>query len=145
MRLAVIIACALLVACAATDAAPKRKPGAPHASTHEPVEYGHRADVMRFAAEVAGRQGMELAWVEAQLASARLLPRVQKLVMPPPAGTAKDWQAYRARFIEPAGRPAEIARRQGDLRFGDRAAGTRDRVLCAKGTAGAAQQDFCAS
>ena len=32
---------------------------------------------------------------------ARYLPVVARLIMPPPAGTAKNWAAYRARFIEP--------------------------------------------
>ena len=36
-----------------------------------------------------------------QLADARKLALVQRLVMPPPAGTAKNWAAYRARFVEP--------------------------------------------
>ncbi len=63
--------------------------------------YGARSDVRRFAAEVAARRGLPRAWLAAQLAQARKLQAVRKLVMPAPAGTAKDWQAYRARFVEP--------------------------------------------
>jgi membrane-bound lytic murein transglycosylase B len=100
MRLAVVIACALLVACAATDAAPKRRTSARPAPAADLVEYGRRDDVMSFAAEVAQRRGMDPQWVEQQLAHARFVPAVARLVMPPPAGTAKDWQAYRARFVE---------------------------------------------
>ena len=40
-------------------------------------------------------------WVAAQLAQAHRLPAVQKAIMPPPAGTAKNWAAYRERFVEP--------------------------------------------
>ena len=54
-----------------------------------------------FAAEVAERRGMDAAWLRGTLAQAQRLTAVQKLIMPPPAGTAKNWAAYRARFIEP--------------------------------------------
>ena len=63
--------------------------------------YGRREDVLRFAAEVAARHGLEQATLERQLAQARKLPSVQRLIMPPPAGTAKNWAAYRDRFVEP--------------------------------------------
>jgi membrane-bound lytic murein transglycosylase B len=64
--------------------------------------YGARPDVVAFAQEVAQRRGLDPAWVQAQLAQARLVPAVQRLIMPPPAGTAKNWAAYRARFIDRA-------------------------------------------
>ena len=63
--------------------------------------YGRRDDVLRFAAEVAARHGLEPATLERQLGEARRLPTVQRLIMPPPAGTAKNWAAYRDRFVEP--------------------------------------------
>jgi membrane-bound lytic murein transglycosylase B len=63
--------------------------------------YGRRDDVLRFAAEVAARHGLEPATLERQLGEARRLPSVQRLIMPPPAGTAKNWAAYRDRFVEP--------------------------------------------
>ena len=65
------------------------------------VTYGTREDVMRFAGEVAERRGLEPAWVEAALNRARYIPSVVRLIMPPPSGTAKNWAAYRARFVEP--------------------------------------------
>lgn len=64
------------------------------------VTYGRRDDVMAFADEVAQRQALDPDWVRAQLASARYLPTVARLIMPPPAGSAKNWAAYRARFVE---------------------------------------------
>lgn len=65
------------------------------------VTYGQRDDVMRFGAEIAERQGLDIVWVQAALQRAHFVPTVVKFIMPPPAGTAKSWAAYRARFIEP--------------------------------------------
>jgi membrane-bound lytic murein transglycosylase B len=99
-----------LVLCAAfastVQARPAKKArGKPAAVRHdaEPdvVTYGRRDDVQRFAAETAAELGLDRAWVESTLAQARYLPVVAKLIMPPPVGTAKNWAAYRARFIEP--------------------------------------------
>lgn len=89
-----------------------RKPTAAARADDAPdvVTYGRRDDVMAFADEVATRQGLDAAWVRQQLAQARYLPSVARLIMPPPAGTAKNWAAYRARFIEPT-------RVQAGLRF----------------------------
>jgi membrane-bound lytic murein transglycosylase B len=104
---------AVLVACATpthdAEAAKKRtahpaaRPTAPVRSDDapEPFTYGRRDDVLRYAAEAAAAQGLDPAWVEAQLAQARFQPTVTRLMMPPPAGTAKNWLAYRARFVEP--------------------------------------------
>ena len=63
--------------------------------------YGTREDVMRFADEAAQRQGLEADWVRESLSRARFVPTVARLIMPPPAGTAKNWAAYRSRFVEP--------------------------------------------
>jgi membrane-bound lytic murein transglycosylase B len=65
------------------------------------VTYGRRADVMDFGAALAERQGLDPAWVRAALEQARFQPNVARFIMPPPAGTAKNWAAYRARFVEP--------------------------------------------
>ena len=79
-----------------------RKPAAVRTDADpDVVTYGRREDVQRFAAETAEGLGLDRAWVEAALAQARYLPTVAKLIMPPPAGTAKNWTAYRARFVEP--------------------------------------------
>ena len=65
------------------------------------VAYRARTDVRQFADEVAQRRGLPRAWLVAQLAQARRIAAVQRLIMPPPAGSAKNWAAYRARFVEP--------------------------------------------
>ncbi|MGE4052850.1 MAG: lytic transglycosylase domain-containing protein, partial [Piscinibacter sp.] len=74
-------------------AAPRRE--------EELLPYGAREDVMRFADEVAQRQGFDPTWTRDALSRARQVPAVQRLIMPPPAGTAKNWAAYRSRFVEP--------------------------------------------
>jgi membrane-bound lytic murein transglycosylase B len=71
--------------------------------------FGARPDVLAFAAEVAERRNLPPEWLAAQLAQARRIETVRKLVMPPPAGTAKNWAAYRARFIEPLRIDAGVA------------------------------------
>lgn len=65
------------------------------------VSYGSREDVQRFADEIAQRQGFDAAWTREALGRARFVPAVARLIMPPPAGTAKNWAAYRGRFVEP--------------------------------------------
>ena len=77
------------------------KPRAQDDNAPDAVTYGQREDVMRFGAELAQRQGLDPAWVQARLAEARFVPNVAKFIMPPPAGTAKNWAAYRSRFVEP--------------------------------------------
>jgi len=93
-------------ACAATPRKPARPGAKPPVvarddSAPEAVTYGRREDVLRFGAEIAERQGLDPAKVQAALAAARYQPRVAKLIMPPPPGTAKNWAAYRSRFVEP--------------------------------------------
>ncbi len=89
---------------APADAAPRARPAASAVRSDQApdvVTYGRREDVLRFAAEVAELHQLDRAWVEAALAEARFQPTVARLIMPPPAGTAKNWAAYRARFVEP--------------------------------------------
>ena len=74
------------------------KPGAKAADSNA---YGQRNDAMALADLLAERHDLPPDWARAQLAQARQLPVVARLIMPPPAGTAKNWAAYRARFIEP--------------------------------------------
>ncbi len=72
-----------------------------HDSAPDAVTYGGRDDAVALADLLAERHGLDPAWTRAQLAQARYQPAVARLIMPPPAGTAKNWAAYRARFIEP--------------------------------------------
>jgi membrane-bound lytic murein transglycosylase B len=83
-------------AAAATTAVAARADSAP-----DDVIYGSREDVQRFADEVAVRHGINAAWLREHLAGARYKPVIARLVMPAPPGTAKNWAAYRDRFVEP--------------------------------------------
>ena len=88
---------------------PKAKPKAKPAAAAQPVStaapaaprYAGRDDVIAFAGALAERRGWPVAWVETQLGLARRTAAVERLIMPPPAGTAKNWFAYRDRFVEP--------------------------------------------
>jgi len=66
-----------------------------------PSYYASRDDVQRFAAGVAERHALDPAWVQRQLAQARLQPAVRRLAMPAATPAAKNWAAYRDRFVEP--------------------------------------------
>ena len=65
------------------------------------VTYGLREDVVRFAEGVAERRELDVEWVKQALAQARFIPVVTRYIMPPTTGAAKNWNAYRARFVEP--------------------------------------------
>jgi membrane-bound lytic murein transglycosylase B len=51
--------------------------------------------------DAAQRLQLDPIWVQNTLAHAQRLPSVERLVLPPSSPTAKNWAAYRARFIEP--------------------------------------------
>ena len=63
--------------------------------------YGTREDVLRFAEAVAARRGLDADWLRSALAQARFQPLVTRYIMPTANGAAKNWAAYRARFVEP--------------------------------------------
>jgi len=88
-----------------STAAKKKKHGKQNAARDDDAPdsfvYGRRDDVLAFAAQVAEERGLDPAWVETQLAKARYQPSVAKAIMPGPPGSAKNWAAYRARFVEP--------------------------------------------
>lgn len=71
------------------------------ASAAEPRTYADHPAMIAFADELTERHGWPAGWARQALSKARFLPRVTQLIMPPPAGTAKNWAAYRDRFIEP--------------------------------------------
>ena len=100
LALSLLFSTALLLGAAPLAFA--KKPAARHSDdAPDLVTYGRRDDVMAFGAELAERRGLDAATVQAALQRARYVPSVVKFIMPPPAGTAKNWAAYRSRFIEP--------------------------------------------
>jgi membrane-bound lytic murein transglycosylase B len=101
---------ALCVALQPAMAKKPRKPAPVRTDTApDQVTYGEREDVMRFAGEVADRHALDAAWLRSALAQSRFIPSVTRFIMPPPAGTAKNWQAYRSRFVEPTRLRAGVA------------------------------------
>lgn len=96
---------ALVTGCAAHRSADAQNSSAKPAqkrSTHT-TPYGQRADAQQWAADIAQRHQLELTWVRKQLAQARFLPQVPRLMTPAPktTTTARDWGNYRSRFIDP--------------------------------------------
>lgn len=78
-------------------------PAASAAPAADSAAYVARDDVMQFADQVAEQHRLDPGWVRKQLARAKFVPSVVRLIAPPAAnGTARDWAAYRARFVEPA-------------------------------------------
>jgi membrane-bound lytic murein transglycosylase B len=63
--------------------------------------YGRRADIVQAAQTIAQEHELESAWVEGVLARARFVAQVAQLIMPGATPAAKNWAAYRARFVEP--------------------------------------------
>ena len=91
----------LLLSITATVCLPALAQSAPRAAAVERPPYSQRDEVQRFAEALAARRPeLDAAWVREQLGQARYVPAAAQLIMPPPAGTAKNWAAYRARFVE---------------------------------------------
>ena len=76
---------------------PKRQSSAPAAG----ASYAKRPDAMAWAERVAQENQLDSKWVKAQLAQAKLIPSISKLILPPAQVSQKNWAAYSARFIEP--------------------------------------------
>lgn len=91
----------LLVLAAAPDAHAARKPHRPAPKAPAPQPLGPRPELIAFADELAAAQGWDAAALREQLSQALDLPRVKQLILPAATGTAKNWAAYRDRFIEP--------------------------------------------
>lgn len=73
------------------------------------AHYGEREDAMAWAEAVAASTDLPRAWVRAQVSQARRQAAVIRAVTPAPAGSEKNWGAYRARFIEPVRTRAGLA------------------------------------
>ncbi len=86
---------------ASRPARQKAAPGIPLASS---------AQTQAWVQDAAQRLQLDPIWLQSTLAQAQRLPSVERLVLPPSSPTAKNWAAYRARFIEPI-------RIQAGLRF----------------------------
>jgi membrane-bound lytic murein transglycosylase B len=63
--------------------------------------YVAREDARLWAQDAAKRLDLPEAWLQKQVAQAQRITVIEKLVLPPATPAAKNWAAYRARFIEP--------------------------------------------
>ena len=96
-----VLSCAL---CSPGHAAstPARKKAASRTAVLTGPAYARRADVMAQVADMARRRDLDPRWVRKIVGQARYIPSVVRLITPPARGVAKNWRAYRERFIEPA-------------------------------------------
>jgi len=97
------------------NTAPRRaKPNTNAAQAAMPAAAGllfsESSAAMDWSSQAAERLRLDPQWVRKHLGQARRLPSVERLVLPPSNPAAKNWAAYRARFIEPQ-------RIQAGLRF----------------------------
>lgn len=91
------------------QAAPAKSPSRPAANQRSAREaprrtgtpYASRSEAVEFADSLAERRGLDRDWVRRMVGEAQNLPVVTRLAAPPPAGTPKNWRAYRSRFIDP--------------------------------------------
>ena len=69
---------------------------APKAHAH-----GDTPEVLALAERIAQTHDLPAPWVRRQMAHALRLDSLSALVLPPATPSAKNWQAYRERFVEP--------------------------------------------
>ena len=77
-----------------------KKPTAAQRAVAGP-RYATRDDAMQAADEIAQKLQLDRATIRHTIGEARFMASVAKAVLPPPPGVAKNWNAYRDRFIEP--------------------------------------------
>ena len=97
-----LLSCSLAVQASDTKKKPKSK--SPKATATSPATgptYTKRQDVNEWAEQMAKSSQLDVKWVKAQLAQARFIPSIPKLILPPIQISKKNWNAYQARFIEP--------------------------------------------
>ena len=97
--------CLFLMLCAPGFAtAAQHKNQKPHKASKTKVligkAFGNTVAVKALAQRLSAERQLPKAWVQQNIATAHLLPQVQQMVLPPNAPTAKNWQAYRARFLQ---------------------------------------------
>jgi len=96
-----IFAIIFVAVCAVSTGVKAEKHPKKSHKTAASVPYAARTDVMAFADALAQREGMDRQWLRQSLAQAHKVARIRTLMLPATHVQAKDWQAYRARFIDP--------------------------------------------
>ncbi len=95
------------------------KKSAPHrhgaktgqAGSRKPIDktYADHPLASAWASEAAERLSLPAAWLRQHIGKAHRLPLVEQLILPAPNPAAKNWAAYRERFIEPRRVQAGVA------------------------------------
>jgi len=83
-----------------------------HAAAHpsSPSDsYGLRPEALQWADDAASRLDLPADWVRQQIGQSRRIPLIEQLILPAPTPAAKNWAAYRSRFIEPKRIDAGVA------------------------------------
>lgn len=75
-------------------------------SKEKSMPYSKRPEVKRFIKDVARRRNLDPNWIAAVLDSATYQPKIERMMTPRPSKPGKkdsrrDWEKYRAIFIEP--------------------------------------------
>jgi len=84
------------------SATPQKKATRPvRVATVTGMALASTAQTQAWVQDAAQRLQLDPIWVQNTLDQAQRLPSVERLVLPPSSPTAKNWAAYRARFIEP--------------------------------------------
>lgn len=65
------------------------------------VNFGQWKEVADFIDQMVEKHGFDKAELQATLAQVKYVAAVIKQIQPAPPGRLKNWQAYRARFVEP--------------------------------------------
>ncbi|HCN91011.1 MAG TPA: lytic murein transglycosylase B [Oxalobacteraceae bacterium] len=111
--LVLALACTTMVAAEARHTPRKKqaKCAAAHQASHkvapmpddsgEFVNFAQWKDVANFIDQMVEKHGLDKVELEAILGKTRFVDSAIQLVKPAPPGKPKDWQAYRARFVEP--------------------------------------------
>lgn len=102
-------AASLLLLPPATGLAQSAAPAAMPAEGAEFANFLQWQEIARFIDRMVATHGFERARLEALFREARHIERAIQLVMPAPASKPKNWQAYRARFIDPVRIDAGVA------------------------------------
>lgn len=79
----------------------KAKKKAAEAEDGEFANFSQWKEVNAFIDEMVERNGFDKAALQAVFSKARYLDTAIQLIKPAPSGKPKNWQAYRARFVEP--------------------------------------------
>jgi membrane-bound lytic murein transglycosylase B len=91
----------------------KKKERPMHAAAARPSSpadsYGLRPEAIQWADDAASRLDLPADWVRQQIGQSRRIPLIEQLILPAPTPVAKNWAAYRSRFIEPKRIEAGVA------------------------------------